>query len=157
MRKLIPILLCLLMIGTLLTACSGSTVSVTVNNKYENELADQLASEKVTDDNGNTVYTFTKSQYLEYISKLMEKVKSEFREVIYDTATYSYLNEDGTELVVGVDKTLYDETECKEQAQEIGELALLYNVSTLDHTGKVTVTYENCNTGEDYFKSETKI
>ena len=157
MRKLIPILLCLLMIGTLLTACSDSTVSVTVNNKYENELADQLASEKVTDDNGNTVYTFTKSQYLEYISKLMEKVKSEFREVIYDTATYSYLNEDGTELVVGVDKTLYDETECKEQAQEIGELALLYNVSTLDHTGKVTVTYENCNTGEDYFKSETKI
>lgn len=153
MRKFIPIIICFLLIGIIMSGCDGSTVTITVNSKYENELADQLSSEKSLDDNGDTVYTFTKPKYIEYIEKLLEKIRTDFRDVISHNATYSYLNEDGTELVVGVDKEVFDETECKEQAQKIGELALIYNASTLQHSGKVSVTYENCFTGEEFFKT----
>lgn len=155
MRKVISLILCTLIIGVILSSCNNSTVTITIDGKYENQLADEYASDKTTDENGNTVYTFTKPQYIEYVEKLFEKVKSEFRSALSETATYSYLNEDGTELVVGVDKEVYDKEKCKEQAEEIGELALLYNVSTLEHTGRVTVKYENCFTGEEYFKSVT--
>lgn len=154
MYKILSVIICILIIGIILSACDSSTVTITVNSKYENTLADELASEKTIDNDGNTVYTFTKPKYVEYLEKLMEKIRSEFRGVISANATYSYLNEDGTELVVGVDKAIFDETECKEQAQQIGNLALMYNASTLQHTGKVSVIYENCYTGEEFFKSE---
>lgn len=157
MRKILSFILCIFMIvstGMIMYGCNNSTITITMNSKYENELADKFASEKSIDDNGNVVYTFTKTKYLEYLEKLMDKVKSEFRDVILDTATYSYLNEDGTELVVGVDDSVYNEESCKKQANEIGNLALLYNASTLDHTGKVTVIYENNSTGIEYFISD---
>ena len=136
----------------LFTACDNSTVTITVGEKYENGIANKLATDKTYDEDGNIVYTFTKDQYLEYINELMEHVKTEFREEIADTATYSYLNENGTELVVGVDKSVYEEALCKKQAEKIGNLALLYNASTLDHTGKVTVIFEDSSTGIVYFK-----
>lgn len=157
MRRIVSFILCLFMIATIgmiMYGCDNSAVTITVNTKYENELADKFASEKSIDDNGNIVYTFTKPEYLEYLESLMDKVTSEFRDVILDTATYSYLNEDGTELVVGVDESKYNEESCKKQAAEIGDLALLYNASTLDHTGKVTVIYEDNATGIEYFKNE---
>lgn len=157
MQKYISILLCILILGSLLSACSSSAVSISVDSQYENSLADEIAAEKETDDEGNIVYKFSKDQYLEYAKKLMEQVKTEFREVLSDTATYSYLNEDGTELVVGIEKDLYDEEKCKAQAEKVGKIALLYNASVLDSTGKVTVSYENCFTGEEFFKSEIAI
>ena len=156
MRRIVSFILCFIMIasiGMVMYGCDNSTVTITMNNKYENELADKFASEKSIDDNGNVVYKFTKPDYLDYLESLMDKVRSEFRDVILDTATYSYLNEDGTELVVGVDDAVYNEESCKKQANEIGNLALIYNASTLDHTGKVTVTYENNSTGIEYFKT----
>lgn len=157
MKKFIPIILCVLLVFTLgmnMTGCSSSAVTVTVADQYENELADKLADSKTIDEDGNTVYTFSKPKYIDYLKQLMKKVESEYRKVIAETATYSYLNEDGTELVIGIENGLFDEGKCKEQAQQIGEIALLYNVSTLEHTGTVSVTYENCFTGEKLFKSD---
>ena len=157
MQKIISLILIVLIVGTVLSGCGSSNVTVTIAEQYENELADELASEKTVNEEGKTVYTFTKPQYIAYVEKLMEKVKTEFRDFISDTATYSYLNEDGTQLVVGVESEKYNETECKEQAQHIGELALIYNQSTLEHTGRVIVTYEDCFTGHEYFKSEVSV
>ena len=143
MKTIIPFIVAILLIGIIMSGCDGSTVTIAINSKYENALADQLASEKSTDENGDTVYTFSKPKYIEYMEKLMEEIRTKFRGVLSHNATYSYLNEDGTELVVGVDKEVFDETECKEQAQKIGDLALIYNASTLWHTGEVKVIYEN--------------
>ena len=157
MKRLLSIIMCAIMISALLSACGNSGVTITLNDKYKNPLADELSSSSKKDDSGNTVYTFTKPQYIRYTDELMKKVTSEFKEVLKDTATYSYLIESGTELVVGIEDDAYDEAECRAQAETIGKIALMYNYSTLESTGTVAVTYENCFTGEKYFiKSVSK-
>ena len=151
MRKIITIILFLIMTAVVLSSCGNSEINVTVQNKYANSIADSLAADKTTD-GGNTSYTFSKDQYIDYVSKLYEQIKSEFRAVVADYATYSYLNSSGTELVIGLEDTAYDETMCKDHAQKLGEIALKYNMSMLNPSGRLIVIYENCFTGKTYFK-----
>lgn len=159
MKKFLCVAAAVLLIASLLAGC-GKTVKTTVDAKYADDFAKNYASDISVDDDGNVSYEFTSDKYEEFLEDYYEEVESESKQIIIDYeeadpdttyGQYVYYNPDITEIIVGVMPNSYDEAHCREEAQQVGELALKYQMNTKDPKGSLTVTYENCNTGDDYF------
>lgn len=151
MKRLICAVLAVMMICVLFAGCK---VKTTVDAKYNDGFADNYASDKKVDKDGNVSYEFEEDKYEEFVSDYYEEVKEESRLEIESSGQYSYYNPEITEIVVGVTPEAYEELgmdNLKAEAQKVGEAALKFQMNMENPKGALTVTYRNANTAEDYF------
>lgn len=151
MKRFLCTILAVLMLMVVLAGCN---VSTTVDSKYYDGFADDYASSKEIDDDGNVSYEFEDGKYEEFLDAYYEEVKEESRLEIESSGQYSYYSPDITEIVVGVTPEGYEEMgedALKAEAQAVGEKALKFQMNTKNPKGELTVTYRNANTSEEYF------
>lgn len=151
MKRLICAVMAVLMICALFAGC---TVKTNVDAKYSDGFADDYASGKKVDKDGNVSYEFENDKYEQFVSDYYEEVKEESRLEIKSSGQYSYYNPEITEIVVGVTPEAYEELgedALKAEAVSVGEAALKFQMNMKNPKGSLTVTYRNANTSEDYF------
>lgn len=154
MRKIFAIVAAVLLIAAVLCGCGNKTVTTSVDAKYVDDFAKNYASDVKADDNGNVSYEFTPEKYEEFISDYNRVVRDESLEDLNTGHQYVYLSQDGAELSVGVKPDEYDEDTCRAEAEQMGKDVMKYNMNVENPTGKISVTFENANTGDEYFTIE---
>lgn len=157
MKKILAIAFAVLMTVAILAGCAKDTaaaVSTSVPAKYVDDFAKKYASDVKVDDDGNVSYSFTPDQYAEFERDYRAEVKKEAESEIKTYGQYSYITDDGTEYVVGIMPEAYDEASCKAEAEVAGKQAIKYIMNTDHPQNTIKVTYENCQTNEDYFTIE---
>jgi len=143
----------------LATLFAGCKVKTTVDSKYVDGFAEDYASAKNVDDEGNVSYEFEDDKYDEFAKDYYEVVKEESRLEIESAGQYSYYNPEITDVVVGITPKAWEEMgeeALKAEAQKVGEAALKYQMNLKNPAGELTVTYRNANTSEDYFTITVK-
>ncbi len=154
MKRILCITAAVLLIVALLCGCSSNEVKTKVDAQYVDGFADGYADKVNVSSDGSVSYVFSKDGYEEFLTDYLIKVREDFRQDITSVGQYSYLSPDGTEMVIGVMPDSYDEALCRAEAEVIAQDAMKYNMNTSNPTGKISVRYENCNTGEEYFTVE---
>ncbi|MBR2715786.1 MAG: hypothetical protein IKB73_06260 [Ruminococcus sp.] len=153
MKRILTFTLAVLMMATLFAGCK---VETTVDSEYVDTFVHNYASPDEVDADGNVTYKFAnKDIYDEFAKDYYEKVKEDSRLEIESSGQYSYYNPDITEIVVGVTPEAYEklgEQKLKEEANDVGEAALKYQMNLKNPKGEITVIYRNANTAEDYFE-----
>ncbi len=151
MKRVICAVLAVMMIAVLFTGCK---VKTSVDAKYADGFAENYATSKEVDDNGNVSYVFEGDKYDEFVADYYEEVKQESRLQIESSGQYSYYNPEITEIVVGITPEAWTdmgEEALRAEAQKVGEAALKFQMNTKKPKGELEVTYRNANTSEEYF------
>lgn len=151
MKRVICAVLAVIMIAVLFTGCK---VKTSVDAKYADGFAENYATSKEVDDNGNVSYVFEGDKYDEFVADYYEEVKQESRLQIESSGQYSYYNPEITEIVVGITPEAWTdmgEEALRAEAQKVGEAAMKYQMNLKNPKGELEVTYRNANTSEEYF------
>ncbi|MCR5690469.1 MAG: hypothetical protein K6G71_09495 [Clostridiales bacterium] len=162
MKRLFALILAVAALAALLCACgeSKSTVTTTVNSKYDDGYAKPYASNTKLDENGNTVYEFTEDQYKDYtqdhnnsLSKDMQKDVAAKHKDAY--GEFIYINEDKKAVIVGIHEKEYKEKTAQEEAKLISEYGFKYFQNLQTPVNTISVIFCNANNqAEEYGRFE---
>lgn len=160
MKKIVAIVLVVLCLGALLSACGDGPVKTSVNPSYDDGFAKSYANDFSTDKDGNVQYQFSKEKYDQFLRDYNDQVRTECTDILGENSSqYQYLSDDGKEYNVGVIPEFYQklgESDAKEKAKAMGQVLLKYSQSTEKPVDTIKVTFKNANTGEVYFSIDCK-
>ena len=163
MKRIIAIVMAVLMIAAVFAACGDSNdpnrkVTTTVKSQYDDGFAKSYATSVKTDDNGNTTYEFTGSQYDDFVYDYNNKVSSTITKDIASKhesnyGEYAYIKAEANSVIIGLNPGEYDEETCKAEAPAYAEYAWSFFQSLEKPVSAIKVVYCNANDQSDVYGS----
>ena len=125
-----------------------------VKMDYTVELADEFAESAEPDFEKDIVkYAFEEDKYDEFLVELHDIVKEELREKIESKIQYTHVNLNTPEVIIGLTEESYygySEDELEQEAEEIGKVAVKYQLNTENPVLSVEISYRDAENGDEF-------